>query len=298
MGLSIDGVVSFEAPDWSASVSCPHFSLTAPKLSRADGLHMLAGEDGEIGVSFDKHSSRHFFFLGKALSVPTFSLHFKVCLHFFCCYPPVPNMFFFYIQLDASSRFEFNKEKGLLALLDKSGKARLVYSAPAIRIAAGISTVPELSWDPSSGSLSIPLPTPSFPLVIAFGIGAKIPDAKGGFHFGLPSFKFGSKGEIEEESSSSESDDEGGKKKRGLDINIKAPKIGFGIGGKKDKKDKKDKKGGFEVEPPTFAVGGAVDVGGQVKVDKPSLPVEASAQVPHAGGKFKVYCGFRLFLFR
>lgn len=80
VGLAIDGTVSFDAPDWKASISPSHFSITGPKLSRADGLHLLTGDDGEIGVSFDKSSSRHFFFLGKGLSVPKFSLNFKVLL--------------------------------------------------------------------------------------------------------------------------------------------------------------------------------------------------------------------------
>lgn len=164
-----------------------------------------------------------------------------------------------------------------------------MYSAPVIRIAAGISTVPELEWDPSTSSLSIALPSPSFPLVIAFGLGAKLPDVKGGFHFAFPSFKFGSKGEVEEESSSSESDDDGGsgKKKRGFGIDIKAPKLGFG--GKKDKKDKKGAQ--LEVEKPAFSVGAGGDIGGKVQIDKPALPVEVSAPDVHgsASGKFKVY---------
>jgi hypothetical protein len=78
VGLSLDGVASFEAPDWNLSVSPLNFSLSAPKLSKGDGLHLLRGEDGEIGVSFDKQSSRHFFFFGKAPSFPKFSLGLKV----------------------------------------------------------------------------------------------------------------------------------------------------------------------------------------------------------------------------
>jgi hypothetical protein len=77
VGLSIDGIASFEAPDWNLSVTPLHFSLAAPKLTKGDGLHLLRGEDGEIGISFDKNSSRHFFFFGKA-SLPKFSLGLKV----------------------------------------------------------------------------------------------------------------------------------------------------------------------------------------------------------------------------
>lgn len=69
--------------------------------------------------------------------------------------------------------------------------------------------------------------------MIAFGLGLKLPEIKGGFNLSFPSFKFGAKGEVED-SSSSESEDEGkGKKSRDFGIDIKAPKFGFG--GKKDK---------------------------------------------------------------
>jgi hypothetical protein len=83
VGLSLDGVASFEAPDWNLSIAPLHFALTAPKLSKGDGLHLLRGEDGEIGISFDKHSSRHFFFFGKAPTLPKFSLGLKVIFLFF-----------------------------------------------------------------------------------------------------------------------------------------------------------------------------------------------------------------------
>jgi hypothetical protein len=81
VGLSIDGIASFEALDWQLSVSPLDFSLSTPKLSKGDGLHLLRGVDGEIGISFDKHSSRHFFFLGKAPTLPKFSLGLKVALN-------------------------------------------------------------------------------------------------------------------------------------------------------------------------------------------------------------------------
>jgi hypothetical protein len=42
-----------------------------------DWLQLLRGEDGEIGVSFDKNSSRHFFMLTN-ISSPRFAIKFKV----------------------------------------------------------------------------------------------------------------------------------------------------------------------------------------------------------------------------
>lgn len=78
VGLSLDGIASFDSPDFSLSVAPLHFSLSAPKLLNGAGLHLLRGLDGEIGISFDKQSSRHFFFLGKLPSAPKFSLNLKV----------------------------------------------------------------------------------------------------------------------------------------------------------------------------------------------------------------------------
>jgi hypothetical protein len=84
VGLAFDGAVSFEAPDWKFQVAPLHFDLSAPKLFHSDGLHLLRGDDGEIGVSFDKNSSRHFFFFGKAPAFPKFSLGLKVRLDCGC----------------------------------------------------------------------------------------------------------------------------------------------------------------------------------------------------------------------
>jgi hypothetical protein len=86
VGLSHDGVVSFDGPDWKASVSAPNLSFASPKLSRADGLQLLVSEHVEVGVSFDKHSSRHFFFLGGPLASPKFTLNWKVTYLFSCFY--------------------------------------------------------------------------------------------------------------------------------------------------------------------------------------------------------------------
>jgi hypothetical protein len=114
-----------------------------------------------------------------------------------------------------------------LGIFDISGKLRLVYSAPVIRLPSGKTATPDLEWDPSSSSISISLPDLSFPLIVAFGLGVKFPDTKGGFHLNFPSFKFGAKGEIED--SDSDSDDEKkGKKSGGFGFGIKAPKFGFG----------------------------------------------------------------------
>lgn len=104
-------------------------------------------------------------------------------------------------------------------------------------------------WDSVTSSIVVPLPDLSFPIVIVFGIGIKIPEVKGGFRLSLP-FKFGSSGkkllglvtEVTyslgdiEDSSSEESEDESdgeAKAKGGLSL----PKVGFKIGGKKKESD-------------------------------------------------------------
>ena len=127
---------------------------------------------------------------------------------------------------------EFNPDKGALAILDKSKKVRLVYAAPVVLLPGGKTITPNLEWDGSLHHLSFSLPELSFPLVIAFGVGVKVPEVRGGFHLSFPSFKFGAKGEIEDSSSSSSDSDEEGdaKKKRGQGFGIKAPKLGFGSG--------------------------------------------------------------------
>jgi hypothetical protein len=119
-----------------------------------------------------------------------------------------------------------------LGIFDASGGLRLVYSAPVIRLPSGKTVTPDLEWDEPSASISVSLPELSFPLIIAFGLGVKFPDTKGGFHLNFPSFKFGAKGEIED--SDSDSDDDEKKKKGGFGFGIKAPKFGFGHSEKGD----------------------------------------------------------------
>ena len=129
----------------------------------------------------------------------------------------------------------------------------MVYSAPVILLSSGKTATSDLEWDQSSSSISFTLPDLSLPLVIAFGVGVKFPDTKGGFHLSFPSFKFGAKGDTEGSDSESDSDDEE-KKKGGFGFGIKVPKVG-----------KKDK-----------------------SVDKPKLDTSSSAQLPHVEGSGKL----------
>jgi hypothetical protein len=147
----------------------------------------------------------------------------------------------------------------VIGIYDGFGKLRLVYSAPVLRLPSGKTHTPDLEWDGPSSSISVSLPDLAFPLVVAFGLGVKIPDFKGGFHLSFPSFKFGAKGEIED----SDPDSDGEDKKKGLGFGIKAPKFGFG---------KKDKSGSVDLD-----------------IDKPKS--DTSVDFPHtqSSGKIKVY---------
>lgn len=132
---------------------------------------------------------------------------------------------------------EFNKEKGYLAVFDKSGKLRLVYSSPLVRLPSNKTTVPQLEWDAASSSIQIALPdlAPSYPLVIAFGLNAKLPEpGRDWFNFSFPSIRLPKFG-VELSDSESESDDEGKKKHK---LGLKMPKFGGSAEGDKDAKFK------------------------------------------------------------
>jgi hypothetical protein len=66
--LSVESEVSFTVPDWKFSVASLNFKLSSLKLLYADGLYLLRGGDGDIGIAFNKYSSQHFFFFGKSSS--------------------------------------------------------------------------------------------------------------------------------------------------------------------------------------------------------------------------------------
>ncbi len=186
--LSLDGLLTFGGPDWSLKLAPISVSVRDPQLFTRDGLLLVRGEDGEFGVSFDKQSSRHWFFIGKPLSSPKFGLKF---------------------ELGASS-VDFNKVVGYLAILDASKKVKLVYSLPFVKLSSNKSVNLPLDWESSSSTLYITLPDLGIPVAIAFGLSTSIPDVSKGFGFSFPSFKFSSKGEVEDSSS----DDETTKEKK------------------------------------------------------------------------------------
>jgi hypothetical protein len=94
VSLGWDSEVSFDGPDWKLT-AVPLFTINAPQIHHGDWLQLLRGEDGEIGISFDKNSSRHFFMLTN-LSGPRFSIKFKV-----------PSLFFIFFSFFLFSLFSF-----------------------------------------------------------------------------------------------------------------------------------------------------------------------------------------------
>lgn len=178
-----------------------------------------------------------------------------------------------------------------MGIYDKSGKLKLVYYAPVIRLPSGKTVTPQLDWDVYASSISVSLPELSFPLIIAFGLGVKFPDTKGGFHLSFPSFKFGAKGEIE--SSDSESDDENTGKSGGFGFGIRAPK--FGAKGEidnsgSDSDDEKKKFGGFGLGIKAPKIGFGHSGKGDIDFSQPETPVRGPGL-----GKPKV-TGFFFFL--
>lgn len=229
IGLSWDSNVTIDAPSlgWKLNIKAPSFNFTPHKLLKGPGLQLLRGDDGEIGLSFDANSSRHFYFIANALANPKFIIQFKVFMVYFS------DIFHLLIFTKGEGcSLVFNKDKAIVGVLDKSGKLHLVYSAPVVRLPNKKTVTPDVSWDFMSSKLTVTLPELSFPMVLAFGLGTKIPEAKG-FSFAFPSFSFGSKGEVESSSDSEEENFETPKVGGGINLNISLPKFGFGGKGEK-----------------------------------------------------------------
>ncbi len=97
----------------------------------------------------------------------------------------------------------------MLGIIDRQGKSKLVYSPPVAHFASDKTIALPLEFDEATSNISFTLPELTYPIIIAFALGVKLPDAKGGFNFGFafPKFKFGAKGEVEEESRVSDESD-------------------------------------------------------------------------------------------
>ena len=65
VALAENGEVEFGNSSYRVKLSV-NFDVPSPKLYRRDGLQLLRGDDVETGLSFDKDTTRHFFFFGKA----------------------------------------------------------------------------------------------------------------------------------------------------------------------------------------------------------------------------------------
>lgn len=81
--LSGDGAVEYGNQSWKVKLHPKSFHLASPKLYKREGLQLLRADDGETGLSFDKNSSRHFFFFGKPPASSKFTLQLEVVFSIF-----------------------------------------------------------------------------------------------------------------------------------------------------------------------------------------------------------------------
>jgi hypothetical protein len=179
IGLDWEGRARFDSKSGlELVVSPPDLQIDSPELLTGAKLHLLRGKNADIGISFDKQSSRHFFFLSKPLS-GKFSLQFK---------------------LEGSDKIEYNVEHNYLVVSDQGGNPRLVYSSPLLRLPNGQTSVQRVEWDPQSLSLSLSLSSDlaSYPSVLAFPVAGKRPDGPFSFSTSFPSLRFGVTGEVAE----------------------------------------------------------------------------------------------------
>ena len=63
---------------WKIRLSPLGISLPDAQLLKAGNFAALRSPEGEIGFSFDKDSSKHFFTIGQPFAAPKFSLQLKV----------------------------------------------------------------------------------------------------------------------------------------------------------------------------------------------------------------------------
>lgn len=163
VGLNPSGQVEYGTKGWKVTLT-PNFQLSSPTLHKGSSTQLLRADDGEIGLSFDKDATRHFFLFAKA--------------------PPSPFLLALG-QLEGSTSLEFNDQEGYAAFSDKE-KLLLVYSAPVLRLANNKTISLPITWKGDAGSIAIDIPSDvAFPAVLAFGVSSKRPTAEGApKHFG------------------------------------------------------------------------------------------------------------------
>lgn len=86
------------------------------------------------------------------------------------------------------------------------GAIRLVYFAPVVLHSNSKSSQLSLDWDAGSSTLSAQLADLSFPTIVAFGVGTKIPDAKEKVGFSFIR-RTGAPGDEDDDSSSSDEEE-------------------------------------------------------------------------------------------
>jgi hypothetical protein len=90
-----------------------------------------------------------------------------------------------------------NKEKGVVTFADHEGNLKFVYISPVFLLSNR--TIPaNIDWQGPSSSLVVLLPEMVYPMVLAFGVSARVPESReNSRNISFPSFKFGPSGNIE-----------------------------------------------------------------------------------------------------
>jgi hypothetical protein len=102
-------------------------------------------------------------------------------------------------QLVGSTALEYNPD-GYVAFSDQNSQLIFVYSAPIARLPSGETVTLPIEWDAGNSAISVNVPEATTgPIVVAFGITAKLPTSKRDFLSHLfPRLQFDTSGAVKE----------------------------------------------------------------------------------------------------
>jgi hypothetical protein len=77
-----------------------------------------------------------------------------------------------------TSDYQINKEEGVVTFLEKSGKYRITYAKPLIRVASSpYASYTPLEWDNLAREIVVTLPACEAPVILVFGLHTRVPTA-------------------------------------------------------------------------------------------------------------------------
>lgn len=119
-----------------------------------------------------------------------------------------------------------DKEKGVVTFADQTNRKRVVYSSPVVLLGSNKTIPLNIDWDGPLSAIAVHLPDLSYPLVIAFGVSAKVPESKAqSRHFSFPSFKFSPSGEVEVPDEDDDTHKTTTSSRKSGGINFRTPKV-------------------------------------------------------------------------